>query len=220
MEKCCDVWMEGLGRYESLAALTVALTECTQQGHSFGSRRPLKHDITAVSPINFCIGSVDIMTYSWLALSYWPDSQYWFIEETRMLSWQLQVMVGGNRAGDEEESSLSFELYCCYGFSIREKDGLLYWPTTSMRVGLNHSCQGEPSSPSANHNKNDPVPSLLCMPDEVFVHQHSCVRVFLTGLCARWLLLPEEVHQVRWSSALVNADLSYVHSPPSSTRLW
>lgn len=88
------------------------------------------------------MGSVAIMTYSWRTLSYWPDKQYWLIEEAAMLSWQPEVMVGGNRAGDGEGCSLSFELYCCYRFPIRKKDGPLYWPTTSMKVCLNHTSKG------------------------------------------------------------------------------
>ena len=105
--------------------------QCVRRGHSFGTHGTLKHGITAVTTINFGMGSVGIMTYSWRTSSYWPDRQYWFIEETPMLSWQPEVMVGGNRAGDEEGCSLSSELYCCYRFPIRKRDGPLYWPTTS-----------------------------------------------------------------------------------------
>ena len=138
LENSRDVWIEGQGGDDSLGALIVsgnaefvAQSSAFGGGHSFGTHGALKHGITAVTTINFGMGSVGIMTYSWRTSSYWPDRQYWFIEETPMLSWQPEVMVGGNRAGDEEGCSLSFELYCCYRFPIRKKDGPLYWPTTS-----------------------------------------------------------------------------------------
>lgn len=163
MENSRDVWIEGLGRDDSLGALIVlgnrvsCAEQCIQQGHSFGTHSALKHDITAVTTINFSMGSVAIMTYSWHTLSYWPDRKCWFIKETPMLLWQPEVMVGGNRAGDGERCSLSFELYCCYRFPIRKKDGPLYWPTTSMKVCFNPAGQQRPSSASAIHNKFDTV---------------------------------------------------------------
>lgn len=92
------------------------------------------------------------MTYSWRNLSCWSDKQYGLTEEATMLSWQLEVMVGGNRA-EIEGASLSFELYCCYRFPIRKKDSPLYWPATSMKVCLNHTGQQRPFFPSAVHNK-------------------------------------------------------------------
>lgn len=206
---------------------------CIRQGHSFGTHSALKHGITAVTTINFSMGSVAIMTYSWHTLSYWPDRQYWFIEETPVLSWQPEVMVGGNRAGDEEGCSLSFELYCCYRFPIRKKDGPLYWPTTSMKVCLNHTDQQRPSSPSAFHNKCDTMLWFcrVCVPCVCYDIYAWCpcfcasefdafVSVSVTGLCVRWPRLQKEAHQVQLSCVLVNADQNYVRSPPSSTPLW
>lgn len=211
---------------------------CIEQGHSFGSHSALKHGITAVTTINFSMGSVAIMTYSWHTLSYWPDRQYWFIEETPMLSWQPEVMVGGNRAGDEEGCSLSFDLYCCYRFPIRKKDGPLYWPTTSMKVCLNHTGQQRPSYLSAIHDKCDTVQGFCSMC--VFVpgwcyylyawflyscifcayHIHVFVSFVLIGLFVKWLRLLKEVHRVQLSCVLANADQNYAHSPPNSTPLW
>lgn len=123
----------------------------------------LKHDVTAVTTINFCMGSVAIMTYSWCTLSYWPDKQYWLIEKASALSWQPEVMVGGNGVGDGEGCSLSFELYCCYRFPIRKKNGPLYWPTTSMKVCLNHTEQQWPSFPSAFHHMVQFSDCALCV---------------------------------------------------------
>lgn len=151
----------------------------------------LKHGITAVTTINFSMGSVAIMTYSWSTLSYWPDRQYWFIEETRMLSWQPEVMVGGNRAGDGEGCSLSFELYCCYRFPIRKKDGPLYWPTTSMKVCLNHSGQQRPSSLCNSHQMWYSAVTFLCV----------CAWLVLLFLCmmirCKHVFLCTNIHQ-RW----------------------
>lgn len=94
LKNSCDVWIEGLGRDESLGALIVlgngvsCAEQWVRQDHSFDTHSALKHGITAVTSINFSMRSVGIMTYSWRTLSYWPDRQYWFIEETPMLSWQ------------------------------------------------------------------------------------------------------------------------------------
>lgn len=159
-------------------------------------------------------------------------------------------MVGGNRAGDGEWCSLSFELYCCYRFPIRKKDGPLYWPTTSMKVCLNHTGQQRPSSLGAIHIKCDTVQwhffvcawlgllpvcmMCLCFCAPEFMLWLVCMmrlcfcaptlRIFVsfvsTGLCARWLPLPKEVHQVQLSCVLANADQNYALSPPSSTPLW
>lgn len=182
MESSRDVWIEGMGREDSLGALIVkggkqsSLRRAVHlQGHSFGTHSALKHGITTVTTIHFSMGSVAIMTYSWHTLSYWPDRKYWFIEETSMLSWQPEVMVGGNRAGDGEGCSLSFELYCCYRFPIRKKDGPRYWPTTSMKVCFNHTGQQRPSPHRAVDNKCDPVQWLCgvitCMHSDLW---HAC----------------------------------------------
>lgn len=124
--------------------------------------------------------SVAIMTYSWSTLSYWPDRQYWLIEETPMLSWQLEVMVGGNRAGDGEGCSLSFELYCCYRFPIRKKDGPLYWPTTSINVCLNHTDQQKPFCPTSIHNQCNTVQCLSFWRYYFMRYYplHGCVSVY------------------------------------------
>lgn len=121
------------------------------------------------------MGSVAIMTYSWRTLSYWPDKQYWLIEEAAMLSWQPEVMVGGNRAGDGEGCSLSFELYCCYRFPIRKKDGPLYWPTTSMKVCLNHTSKGHLPPVLVTIWYSAVIP--LCV-SGFFVHPHLRTCVF------------------------------------------
>lgn len=168
---------KGWERNDSLGALIVLRNvisrteQRVRQGHSFGTHSALKHGITAVTNINFSMGSVAIMTYSWRTLSYWPDRQYWFIEETSMLSWQPEVMVGGNRAGDGKGCSLSFELYCRYRFPIRKKDGPRYWPTTSMKVRLNHSGRQRPSSPQ--HHSDVIQCSDLAL----------CVSVCVPGCC-------------------------------------
>lgn len=68
--------------------------QCIGQGHSFSTHSALKHGITAVTTINFSMGSVAIMTYSWHTLSYWPDRQYWFIEKNPYV-----VMATGGNGG-------------------------------------------------------------------------------------------------------------------------
>lgn len=189
-------WGRFIGFSYCIGERGVSCAEPCVQGHSFGTHSALKHDITAVTTINFSMGSVAIMTYSWHTLSYWPDRQYWFIEETPMLSWQPGVMVGGNRAGDEEGCSLSFDLYCCYRFPIRKKDGPLYWPTTSMKVCLNHTGQQRPFSLGAFHNKCDTVRWFCCvsvclacvitrMYDDLLHHIHAFMFVFLWQDCVR-----------------------------------
>lgn len=120
------------------------------------------------------MGSVAIMTYSWRTLSYWPDKQYWLIEEAAMLSWQPEVMVGGNRAGDGEGCSLSFELYCCYRFPIRKKDGPLYWPTTSMKVCLNHTSKGHLPPVHFIMRYSAAVPLCVCVSGLCY-HLHACL---------------------------------------------
>ena len=218
--------------------------QCVRRGHSFGTHGTLKHGITAVTTINFGMGSVGIMTYSWRTSSYWPDRQYWFIEETPMLSWQPEVMVGGNRAGDEEGCSLSSELYCCYRFPIRKRDGPLYWPTTSHESPPQSHRPAEAIFPRCiSEQMWYSAVTLLCVcvcvcvpglsyhsvfmmircmplfsPATTFVR--SCRFFVVTGSCARWPRLLKEAHRVQWSCVLANADRSYGRSPRSSTPLW
>lgn len=82
-------------------------------------------------------------------------------------------MVGGNRAGDGEGCSLSFELYCCYRFPIRKKDGLLYWPTTSMKVYLNHT--GHLPAVHFITNVMQCSDSSVCMPGCCYYYYARCL---------------------------------------------
>lgn len=132
-------------------------------------------------------------------------------------------MVGGNCARDGEGCSLSCELYCCYGFPIRKKDGPPYWPTTSMKVCFNHTGHRGHLSPEQfikdviHCSESSVWLSCACITLSFF---HEFVPVVLIGSSVRWLLLPEEVHQAQWCSVLVNAGQNYVHSPRNSISLW
>lgn len=97
-----------------------------------------------------------------------------------LIYWRIHyvVMVTGGNGGWQScwrwgGGSLSFELYCCYRFPIQKKDGLLYWPTTSMKVYLNHT--GHLPAVHFITNVMQCSDSSVCMPGCCYYYYARCL---------------------------------------------